>query len=197
LVLPIVGATVLSRLVEFAALLPRHCLDFNPISIFKELLYLPNFVYCPLIYGYVTYAIKPLAPRIEFGDIPGIRGSALGGTGIAVSSRSRHADIAVAVAVAIDCASPQTQRGLYARSGGQPAHRAAWTDDAVNAAAHGFFRNTLATLDSSYVRPRFDGYIAFQESAGELIRACLRGQMPPTAAVNQMNTLFAEAQRSK
>jgi multiple sugar transport system substrate-binding protein len=194
LVVPIVGANVLSRLAEFAALLPRECFGANPISIFR-LLYTPQYIYCPLIYGYVTYALRRSEPSIEFGDIPGVRGSTLGGTGIAVSSRSRHTQLAAAVA--IDLASSGTQRGIYARAGGQPAHRDAWADDVVNAAANDFFRNTLATLDASYVRPRFDGYIGFQQSAGELICACLRGQMPPTATIQQINALFATAQRTK
>jgi multiple sugar transport system substrate-binding protein len=197
MILPIIGASVLSRLVEFAALLPQHCLDSNPIATYKDLSYLP--VYCPLIYGYVTYALDSsvggAGHRIEFGNIPGIRGSTLGGTGIAVSSRSQHADMAVAVAA--DLASSVTQRGIYAQAGGQPAHRDAWIDESVNVHAHDFYQNTLATLDSSYIRPRFDGYVPFQQSAGELIRTCLRGQMPPTATINQINTLFAAAQRPK
>ncbi|WP_204313473.1 hypothetical protein, partial [Klebsiella michiganensis] len=55
----------------------------------------------PLIYGYVNYAIAGFRPHlVAFADIPtagnnGPMGSALGGTGIAVSAFSEHRQAAV------------------------------------------------------------------------------------------------------
>src|SRR5262249_51851824 len=154
-----------------------------------------QFVYCPLVYGYVSYVHS----QIEFSHMPsmnrgsrGARGSTLGGTGVAVSARSSHRD--AALAVAFDLASSQTQRTVSAKSGGQPAHRDAWTDDAVNSAAKNFYRSTLATLDGSYCRPRFDGYVVFQHAAGELVQKCLRGKLSISSTVGRLNELFGEAQ---
>jgi multiple sugar transport system substrate-binding protein len=130
--------------------------------------------------------------RIEFADLPGVTGSALGGTGIAVSARSVHGD--AAVAVALDLASARTQQEIYAGAGGQPAHRSAWTSKAVNRDAHGFYLDTIATLDAAYVRPRFDGYIAFQADAGRIVADCLRGRTGIDAAVAELNRRFALAQ---
>jgi multiple sugar transport system substrate-binding protein len=96
--------------------------------------------------------------------------------------------------VAHDLASAATQRGLYAQCGGQPAHRSAWMDDRINANSNGFYRNTLATLDASYLRPRFDGYVAFQHTAGALVGACAEGLIPIASAVNRLNDAFARAQ---
>jgi len=45
--------------------------------------------------------------------------------------------------------------------------------DAVNAAASDFFRDTLATLDAAYLRPRYEGYMDVQERAGGLIHQWL------------------------
>ena len=62
-------------------------------------------------------------------------------------------------------ARPEVQRTIYVQGGGQPGHRSAWTDEAVNAAAGGFFRATLGTLDAALPRPRHDGFLGFQDAA--------------------------------
>ncbi|HMO25802.1 MAG TPA: hypothetical protein PKB10_05990, partial [Tepidisphaeraceae bacterium] len=147
--------------------------------------------YSPLIYGYVTYA---RAGVIEFADIvDGARGSTLGGTGIAVSARSPQP--AQAQALAIQIASAEMQRTTYVLAGGQPAHRLAWTDDAVNRHANDFYRSTLRTLDQSYLRPRFDGYIDFQQRAGECVSACLKRDTPVRACIEKLNELYVETAR--
>ena len=96
----------------------------------------------------------------------------LGGAGLAVSASS--AAVAEAVAYAAYVADPEVQRTVYVQGGGQPGHRSAWTDEAVNAAAGGFFRRTLAAVDAALLRPRHDGFLAFQEAAGDLVHGTLR-----------------------
>lgn len=193
LVDPSVGERVLSLLRQLASALPRDCFEMNPIAVFEKMADDDRFLYCPLIYGYVSYARDGFRPaRIDFADIPGVRGSALGGTGIAVSTQSANRQ--AAIDVAFDLAGEPVQRGLYASNGGQPAHRAAWLDPDVNAPVHGFYQNTLTTLDAAYVRPRFDGYIAFQQSAGLLVAACLKSELPISSAIARINLLFADAQ---
>jgi multiple sugar transport system substrate-binding protein len=66
------------------------------------------------------------------------------------------------------------QRGSYLEGGGQPGHRAAWTDERANANANGFFADTLDALDAAYLRPRYDGFLSFQDEAGDLVHAYLR-----------------------
>ena len=189
-----VGERILARLRELASLVSPICFEMNPIAAFERMIAEERFVYAPLIYGYVSYARDGFRPtRLEFGDIPSVRGSTLGGTGIAVSAQSRHRD--AAVEVALDLASAATQRGIYATSGGQPAHREAWISGAVNAETHDFYRDTLATLDASHIRPRFDGYIAFQQSAGQLVGGCLRGATAPDQCMRDLNRQFREAQK--
>lgn len=191
---------VLVRMRELARLVPAFCFDSNPIATFERMMRDERFAFSPLIYGYVTYArSESRAAMIEFADIPGldesgeVRGSTLGGTGIAVSASSAHAE--AARQVAIQLASESIQRSLFAVAGGQPAHRAAWNDQAVNRLTGDFFRNTLATLEASYLRPRFNGYIAFQQRAGELISACLKHDATTPATLAALDAAFAEAQR--
>lgn len=193
------GAAVLDKLAGLAGRVPEACLKMNPIHVFELMTEDERYRYVPLIYGYVSYARDGFRKsRIEFGNIVGekrgvCQGSALGGTGIAVSSKSKHRD--AAVDIAFELASAAYQRKVYALSGGQPAHRAAWKDDAVNTQTHNFYRNTLTTLDSAYVRPRFDGYIAFQVQAGEIVQEAIRGMRQTATAVDRINQLFREAQK--
>jgi multiple sugar transport system substrate-binding protein len=182
---------VLDELTELASLVPAECFGMNPIAVFERMKASDEAIYVPLIYGYISYA---RSGAIEFANIvDGARGSALGGTGIAVSARSREAANAKRIAIAL--ASETMQRTTYALSGGQPAHRAAWTDDAVNRDANGFYRSTIRTLDQSYLRPRFDGYIGFQQRAGEVVSQCLKRTIAPRACIEQLNHLYAEAAR--
>ena len=66
------------------------------------------------------------------------------------------------------------QAELVPRAGGQPASRAAWESDVVNAASGGFYQQTRATLDQAWVRPRFCGWIAFQDEGSAIVRDGLR-----------------------
>ena len=76
--------------------------------------------------------------------------------------------------------------------GGQPAHRAAWEDPQVNDASLGFYRNTRATLEGAWVRPRHAGYMSFQERASVRLRAALDAREPAAALIAALNRLYLE-----
>jgi multiple sugar transport system substrate-binding protein len=96
------------------------------------------------------------------------------------------------VAYAKWLASPQHQRGTYVKEGGQPASLSAWLEPEINAAACGFFLDTLETLQGSYVRPRFDGFVRFFEAAGIEINRCLKGETTDLQLITSLNKRFAE-----
>ncbi|MGO4566430.1 extracellular solute-binding protein [Rhizobium sp. 2YAF20] len=151
----------------------------------------------PFIYGYVSYSFAGFRPaRIAFADIPVIAGrppagSALGGTGIAVSAKTAAPDQAKAFARWIS--SGPVQAGPYAASNGQPGHSDAWTNDKVNGRTLNFYRNTRATLEGAFVRPRHDGYMAFQQQASELITGGLRNGARHRVLLDKLNELFAQS----
>jgi multiple sugar transport system substrate-binding protein len=91
----------------------------------------------------------------------------LGGAGIAVSTRTRCIEAALALALYLTSAA--VQRGTYLRCGGQPAHRDVWTATEADALTAGFFRNTLETIEKAYLRPRYDGYIERQNRCGRAV----------------------------
>ncbi|HEY0854378.1 MAG TPA: carbohydrate ABC transporter substrate-binding protein, partial [Devosia sp.] len=87
----------------------------------------------------------------------------------------------------------EVQRGVYASSGGQPGHAAAWEDDAVNATTGNFYRDTRKTLEGAYVRPRHNGYMAFQDAASRRLNAGLLEREAPSAILADLDRLFRES----
>lgn len=189
------GEVVFEMLREIAALVDPACFDLDPIAVSERMAEEGSPIACaPLIYGYVSYAMEGFrAKRLAFADIPsagpnGPVGSALGGTGIAVSAFSRAKDQAIDFAYWV--ASGEVQRSIYAGSGGQPGHAQAWEDGAVNTATGEFYRNTRRTLEDAWVRPRHDGYMAFQQAASDRINAGLLGAHAADRVVDDLNSLF-------
>jgi multiple sugar transport system substrate-binding protein len=193
-----IGAQVFEMMCELAGLIDPACLGMDPIAVSEKMAEAGSRIVCaPLIYGYVPYAVEGFRPnRLAFADMPvaganGPIGSALGGTGIAVSAFSRAKDTAIDFAYWV--ASAEVQRGLYAAAGGQPGHAAAWEDDAVNAATGDFYRGTRATLEGAWVRPRHDGYMAFQQAASDRLNEGLTKKQPAAQIVADLNDLFSKS----
>jgi multiple sugar transport system substrate-binding protein len=93
-------------------------------------------------------------------------------------------------------AAPETQSGIFFEAGGQPGHRGAWVADSVNAASNNFFRNTLATLDEAIIRPRYAGYVHFQDEASPVVHAAVRGDLDCAEAADQLNELCRQSRRT-
>jgi len=191
------GAKAFEQLREIASLVKPECFSMDPIAVFEEMAKPDSDIACsPLIYGYVNYAMPGFRERlIRFADIPagaaGVAGSALGGTGIAVSAFSKHPEAAIDFAYWI--ASGEVQKGLYSASNGQPGHADAWEDNVVNKATSDFYRDTRATLEGAWVRPRHDGYMPFQEAASERINKGLLDKEKAEVVVADLNRLFRES----
>lgn len=163
------GITALEQLRELASLQPREIFEMNPIAVYEAMTRGDDYAYCPFAYGYSNYSRDGYARRLlHFGDVVSLDGvplrTTLGGTGLAVSSACAHPDVAGAYAELV--AGPEYQRTQYVENGGQPGHRAAWTDPENDRRTHGYFGNTLPCLDRAYLRPRYPGSLAFQDRAG-------------------------------
>lgn len=191
------GVEVFEAMREIAALVDPACFGMDPIAVSERMAEPGSGIVCaPLIYGYVSYATSGFrSHRLAFADIPAIGsggpvGSALGGTGIAVSAFSKARDAAIDFAYWV--ASGDVQRGPYAAAGGQPGHAAAWEDQAVNAGTGDFYRNTRATLEGAWVRPRHDGYMAFQQAASDRLISGMTGGHRAGQVVADLISLFRE-----
>lgn len=185
---------VLDAMTEVARCLPAECLSMNPIQVLDLLAQSEQFAYAPLLYGYTNYSRNGFRSHlVGFADIPalgdaGPRGSMLGGAGLAVSSRCDAVPAAVNYARYV--ASGEVQRTTYVEAGGQPAHADAWDDHHANELCHDFFRSTRATMDASWIRPRYNGYLDVQARTGEVITEHLRGGLDREKAITEANEAY-------
>ena len=200
----LIDAPAGTRVFEMMATLYRRldstCLDMDPIEAEERMSEAGSpFACAPLTYGYVSYALDGFRPnRLVFADIPaagdgGPRGSAVGGTGIAVSAHAKERQAAIDFAYWI--AGAEVQRGPYAAAGGQPGHAAAWEDDTVNAATGDFYRNTRATLEAGWLRPRHNGYMPFQAHASERLSKALQHGEDGERVIADLNSAYRESFR--
>jgi multiple sugar transport system substrate-binding protein len=190
------GEAILEDLHHLAELVDPACLDENPIQAAERLATDDRSCYAPLAFGYTNYGRAGFRRhRLAYIDMPtgpgGVSGSCLGGAGIAVSAFTPHPEAAVAHAFWL--ASGDVQRGVYFAAGGQPAHVAAWDDDALDAESLGFFRGTRRTLEGAWVRPRFDGWLRVQDEVGILVNQALRHELGDTACLDAADRVVARA----
>jgi multiple sugar transport system substrate-binding protein len=168
------GIEAIGRMARLHARVPAGSDALNPIGLLETMASGEGIALVPLVYGYVPYATaRPGRRRVAFSEAPriaagGRRGSVLGGTGIGLSRRARPDAALVAHLVALMSARMQT--GFIPDHEGQPSSALAWTDAGVDARAGGFYGSTLETTRTAWVRPRFDGYIAWQTAASAALR---------------------------
>jgi multiple sugar transport system substrate-binding protein len=194
------GEWAFARLSELITSCPPDCVTRNPIQSLELLASSANttLAYCLFPYGYSNYARDGYADHaLVFGDVPALEPgrplpTTLGGTGLAISARSTHPQLASDYAAFV--ASERIQRTLYAHAGGQPGHRAAWLDAENNRRTHDYFRATLPALDRAFVRPRYANYLhAFQEKAGLVVNRCVRGELAPPSALAELDALYVRS----
>jgi len=192
------GEDVLARMGEIMALMDPRCLTLDPIGIYEWMGRTADApAYSPFGYGYANYSRAGYCRfPLQFADAPGVgradpTGTVLGGTGIAVSASSRHRDVAADYAFWI--AGGDCQEGLFFDAGGQPGNAVAWESDRCNAAAMDFFRATRRTLETAWLRPRYDGYMAFQDRGGDIVHAFLKGDAGGEATLGALQAAYEES----
>ena len=180
------GEQALDVLIKLFKRMDPVALSLNPIALLNRMATTNAVPYCPLVYGYTNYATAggmdghPLfftnAPVFSPHRRPG---STLGGTGVAVSRRTKITPSLNAYLHWL--VAPSTQADFIPSHDGQPCLRAAWQDDGVNARSNQFYLDTLTTMEHSWVRPRSPGYIEFQSAGATAIRSgLLHGDLPST-----------------
>ena len=168
----------------------------NPIATYDAMAAGDDIVYVPFAFGYVNYSRLGVPKPIRFANIAGpgadpAAGAILGGAGCAISARCTELEAALTYLTWVH--QPAHQAGAYFRHGGQPGLRAAWTDPEIDREAGGFFSGTLETLDKTYLRPRFDGFIPAFEHMGELVHAWLSGEGDRAGPDRLSNATYARA----
>jgi multiple sugar transport system substrate-binding protein len=188
------GLKVLAAMCAVSRHMDEAFYTMDPIAVLDELAQSGRYHLAPLVYLYKGYANEGYrSNRIHFTDMPvlgrnGPLGSALGGTGIAISANTAHPELCTEFALWL--AGAECQSGLYARANGQPGNALAWSSAAVNAPVLDAYYNTRLTHETAWLRPRHDGYVQFQEEGSETVSHVLRGRLDPDAAIARLNQRF-------
>lgn len=147
-----------------------------------------DIAYVPIVFGYVTYSLGSASNRIVFTDPPGGAsgqiGTLTGGVGLALSSHT--SEPAASAGFALFATSRAVQNGVVLEAGGQPARASAWHSPA----APDFFGNTVATLESGFLRPRALGYPRFQSEAGIALHTHVTERSSTSRTVHELNHLW-------
>lgn len=187
------GLLALETMKEFYSLIDKKMFSCNPIAVAELMTKTDDYWYCPFAYGYSNYSREGYAKNIlHYTNLIRLNGSRLrstiGGTGIAVSAFSDHKEWAVKFAEEI--VSEKCQSTFYVQHGGQPGHRAAWVNEDANHLCNDFFKNILPVMDNGYLRPRYNGYLSFQDHAGDPLQQFLLDGGNPSTVLKKMNQLY-------
>jgi multiple sugar transport system substrate-binding protein len=156
-----------------------------------------DYWYCPFAYGYSNYSRDGYARHLlTYTDLVQFNGrgrlrSTIGGTGLAVSAYSRYPGQALAFAEWV--VSPLVQRTFYVEHGGQPGHRLAWVNEKANRLTHNYFYSALPAMERGYMRPRYDGYLYFQDHAGDPIHEFLMKKRDLNSTLTSIDHLYRES----
>ncbi|ONI40646.1 hypothetical protein AN639_02865 [Candidatus Epulonipiscium fishelsonii] len=187
----------LLQIKELFSYLPKSVFTKNPIGVYEVLADKENEAYyCPCDFGYSNYSRRGYGEsKIISADVVEYKGkmlkTTLGGAGFAISSNCK--EVEAAVDYMKFSASGEIQSTIYVENGGQPGHRKAWKDEGANYITSNFFANTLKTLDNAYLRPRYDGYLEFQETAGPMIREWLMDGTDVDELINKLQNMYKQS----
>jgi len=190
------GMQAIETMKELYSLVDKKMFNCNPIAVAELMSATDEYWYCPFAYCYSNYSRKGYAKNIlQYADVIAINNNKLqttiGGTGLAVSAFSKQQDIAVDFTQWV--VSPTIQSTLYVEHGGQPGHRTAWVDSAANYLTNNFFKTVLPIMDNGYVRPRYNGYLHFQDKAGTPLQKCIMHNENPEKTLQEMNTIYQQS----
>jgi multiple sugar transport system substrate-binding protein len=190
------GMLAIETMKELYSLVDRKMFSCNPIAVAELMSTADEYWYCPFAYCYSNYSRTGYAKNLLlYSDVATFGKKKLrttiGGTGLSVSSFSKHKEVAVDFASMV--VSGECQRTMYVQHGGQPGHRSAWTDKEANRLTHEFFNNILPVLDNGYVRPRYNGYLHFQDHAGDPLQKCLMDDSDPLIALKEINRIYQQS----
>lgn len=186
------GSSVLDELKYHLEYLHPKSIQWNPIQVLDQMGQEEKIIYSPFLFGYTNYSRKGYSKHIvHFSNSPVNHkqdiSTIIGGVGLAISSKCKH--ISEALKFLKYVASPEIQKGIYTKNGGQPANLEAWLDKENNILCNNFFKNTMKTMEFVYVRPQYPGWNLFQEQGADLLHQGIQKDTPSYIIIRNLNEL--------
>ena len=190
------GLNALETMVEFYSHLDKKMFSLNPIAVAELMTTTDDYWYCPFAYCYSNYSREGYAKNVlHYANLVEYAGrilrSTIGGTGIAVSAFTKHKQWALTFAEEI--VSEKIQSTFYIQHGGQPGHKSAWVSEEANSLCNDFFKNLLPVMENGYMRPRYNGYLYFQDHAGEPLHHYLLHGGNAEKVLDKMNQIYQQS----
>ncbi|TDH27492.1 extracellular solute-binding protein [Segetibacter sp. 3557_3] len=187
------GLRALETMRSLYVLLDKKMFERNPIAVAELMSSGDQFWYCPFAYGYSNYSRVGYAENLlHYDDLVSFNEvrlrSTVGGTGLAVSATSNN--VALAVKYAAGIVSRKIQSTFYVQHGGQPGHRSAWLNKNANLLCNEYFTRVMPAMENGYIRPRYNGYLHFQDHAGDPLRNFLLNGGTATDVLQEINELY-------
>lgn len=191
------GIAALQTMKQLYSITDKKMFNYNPIAIAELMTKTDDYWYCPFAYCYSNYSRVGFAKNIltydnlvSYKNNEKLRGT-IGGTGLAVSAFTKNRQYAIQFVTEI--ASPKCQSNFYVEHGGQPGHMAAWKSENANRLCNDFFKNILPVMENGYERPRYNGYLFFQDHAGKPLQEYLKGNTNGRKVLQEMNELYKKS----
>jgi multiple sugar transport system substrate-binding protein len=186
------AAEAIEFMIRLAEVVPDWCATANPIDVAEALVASEEYSVAVALFGYTNYSRPGFRSSVlAYDDIPSFdgqsSGSTLGGAGVAVSATTAHPELAIATAATL--AGAEAQSGAYTLGGGQPGNLRAWRTESLGELTHGFFRNTLRTLERAWVRPRVLGWPDLQFALSHLVRDAVAAKRVDDQLFNALERL--------
>ena len=175
-------------LLEVSALAHPAGRGWNAIDAHEAMSRSDDLVYCPAMYVYTTYAERGHGSPLAFAPFPGPdgspKGTVLGGTGLGITRSCRNLENAFKLITFLAGADVQTK--LMMEHHGQPARVEAWRGCQADGLFRGSHKNLCTTMESAWTRPRFAGYIVWQDASGKLVERLLAGDLSEQAFLDAL-----------
>lgn len=183
----------MAMLKRLAESMPDEIFHWNPIKVAERMTSTDHYSYCAFAYSYGNYSRPSFVNcPLKYGNLVKLNGqplrSILGGTGMAITTGCQ--EVSLAVDFAVYCASAYTQSNIYTYAGGQPVRQEAWQNSDLNAFVGGFFADSYDTHQNAILRPRYNGYVAFQEQAGIPLQQYIRGELSIDKAWDEIEKMY-------
>jgi multiple sugar transport system substrate-binding protein len=195
-----IGIQALQTMRDLYSLIDKKLFSCNPIQVAELMSTTNDYWYCPFAYCYSNYTRQGYAKHpLTYANLVwyGKRRfrSTIGGTGLAVSSFTKYKKEAVDFAAWI--CSEESQSTFYVQHGGQPGHLGAWTNNMANLLTNSFFHTVLPVMKNGYMRPRYNGYLHFQDHAGEPVQQYLLQGGDPEAVLKEIDRIYQHSLAGK